>query len=382
MEEKIMIKYIGVNDRVTDLFEGQFIIPEGISYNSYVILDNKIAIMDTVDVHFKDEFLKNLEEALDGKAPDYLIVNHMEPDHSSSIKYLVEKYPSIQVVGNMMTFKMLHQFFPNFSFNEHVVKDLDTLQLGKHTLKFVFTPMVHWPEVMMSYDIENKTLYSADAFGKFGALDFDDPEGWACEARRYYFGIVGKFGMNVQMALKKLSEYEIKVIRPLHGPELSGDLSEYLHLYDIWSKYEPEADAVSIAYTSVYGNTKEAVNLLRENITKDYDVFDLARDDFHEAIEGAFENKYLVLATTTYCSGIFPKMLDFLHSLKERGYQNRTIAIIENGSWAPQAKKLIVEFVMSNFKNCKIIDKTITIKSSLTEENRKEIVELAKLLNE
>lgn len=377
-----MVKYIGVNDRVTDLFEGQFIIPEGISYNSYVILDNKIAIMDTVDVHFKDEFLKNLEEALDGKAPDYLIVNHMEPDHSSSIKYLVEKYPNIQVVGNMMTFKMLHQFFPNFSFNEYVVKDLDTLQLGKHTLKFVFTPMVHWPEVMMSYDIENKTLYSADAFGKFGALDFDDPEGWACEARRYYFGIVGKFGMNVQMALKKLSEYEIKVIRPLHGPELSGDLSEYLHLYDIWSKYEPEADAVSIAYTSVYGNTKEAVNLLRENITKDYDVFDLARDDFHEAIEGAFENKYLVLATTTYCSGIFPKMLDFLHALKERGYQNRTIAIIENGSWAPQAKKLIVEFVMSNFKNCKIIDKTITIKSSLTEENRKEIVELAKLLNE
>lgn len=377
-----MVKYIGVNDRVTDLFEGQFIIPEGISYNSYVILDNKIAIMDTVDVHFKDEFLKNLEEALDGKAPDYLIVNHMEPDHSSSIKYLVEKYPNIQVVGNMMTFKMLHQFFPNFSCNEHVVKDLDTLQLGKHTLKFVFTPMVHWPEVMMSYDIENKTLYSADAFGKFGALDFDDPEGWACEARRYYFGIVGKFGMNVQMALKKLSEYEIKVIRPLHGPELSGDLSEYLHLYDIWSKYEPEADAVSIAYTSVYGNTKEAVNLLRENITKDYDVFDLARDDFHEAIEGAFENKYLVLATTTYCSGIFPKMLDFLHALKERGYQNRTIAIIENGSWAPQAKKLIVEFVMSNFKNCKIIDKTITIKSSLTEENRKEIVELAKLLNE
>ena len=377
-----MVKYIGVNDRVTDLFEGQFIIPEGISYNSYVILDNKIAIMDTVDVHFKDEFLKNLEEALDGKAPDYLIVNHMEPDHSSSIKYLVEKYPNIQVVGNMMTFKMLHQFFPNFSFNEHVVKDLDTLQLGKHTLKFVFTPMVHWPEVMMSYDIENKTLYSADAFGKFGALDFDDPEGWACEARRYYFGIVGKFGMNVQMALKKLSEYEIKVIRPLHGPELTGDLSEYLHLYDIWSKYEPEADAVSIAYTSVYGNTKEAVNLLRENITKDYDVFDLARDDFHEAIEGAFENKYLVLATTTYCSGIFPKMVDFLHALKERGYQNRTIAIIENGSWAPQAKKLIVEFVMSNFKNCKIIDKTITIKSSLTEENRKEIVELAKLLNE
>ncbi len=377
-----MVKYIGVNDRVTDLFEGQFIIPEGISYNSYVILDNKIAIMDTVDVHFKDEVLKNLEEALDGKAPDYLIVNHMEPDHSSSIKYLVEKYPNIQVVGTMMTFKMLHQFFPNFSFNEHVVKDLDTLQLGKHTLKFVFTPMVHWPEVMMSYDIENKTLYSADAFGKFGALDYDDPEGWACEARRYYFGIVGKFGMNVQMALKKLSEYEIKVIRPLHGPELSGDLSEYLHLYDIWSKYEPEADAVSIAYTSVYGNTKEAVNLLRENITKDYDVFDLARDDFHEAIEGAFENKYLVLATTTYCSGIFPKMFDFLHALKERGYQNRTIAIIENGSWAPQAKKLIVEFVMSNFKNCKIIDKTITIKSSLTEENRKEIVELAKLLNE
>jgi flavorubredoxin len=381
MEEKIMVKYIGVNDRVTDLFEGQFIIPEGISYNSYVILDNKIAIMDTVDVHFKDEFLKNLEEALDGKAPDYLIVNHMEPDHSSSIKYLVEKYPNIQVVGNMMTFKMLHQFFPNFSFNEHVVKDLDTLQLGKHTLKFVFTPMVHWPEVMMSYDIENKTLYSADAFGKFGALDFDDPEGWACEARRYYFGIVGKFGVPVQNLLKKLAGTPLKVIRPLHGPVLDSNLDYYIHLYDIWSKYEPEADAVTICYTSVYGNTKEAAELLASNLTKEYDIFDLARDDFHEAIEGAFENKYLVLATTTYCSDIFPKMLDFLHALKERGYQNRTIAIIENGSWAPQVKKIILEFITLNFKNIVLIPRTVTIRSALTEENRQEIVELAKELN-
>ena len=377
-----MVKYIGVNDRTTDLFEGQFIVPEGISYNSYVILDEKVAILDTVDVHFKDEFLKNLEVALDGRTPDYLIVNHMEPDHSSSIKFLVEKYPNIEIVGNQTTFRMLSQFFPGFAFKQLVVKELDTLELGKHTLKFVFTPMVHWPEVMMSYDINEKVLYSADAFGKFGALDFDDPEGWACEARRYYFGIVGKFGMNVQMALKKLSEYDIKTIRPLHGPELTGDLSEYLHLYDIWSKYEAEADAISIAYTSVYGNTKEAVNLLAQNLTKDYDMFDLARDDFHEAIEGAFENKYLVLATTTYCSGIFPKMVDFLHALKERGYQNRTIAIIENGTWAPQAKKLIVEFIMSNFKNCRIIEKSITIKSALTEDNKKDILELAKILNE
>lgn len=376
-----MVKYIGVNDRVTDLFEGQFIIPEGISYNSYVILDDKVCIMDTVDVRFKDLFLENLDKALSGRTPDYLIVDHMEPDHSSSIKDLVLKYPNIQIVGNQTTFKMISQFFPEFSFNQMPVKEGDILDLGKHKIKFVFTPMVHWPEVMMSYDILDKCLYSADAFGKFGALDFDDPEGWACEARRYYFGIVGKFGMNVQMALKKLSEYDIKLIRPLHGPELSAPLDEYLRLYDIWSKYDSEANAVSIAYTSVYGNTKEAVNLLASNLTKEYDMFDLARDDFHEAIEGAFENEYLVLATTTYCSGIFPKMLDFLHALKERGYQNRTIAIIENGSWAPQAKKLIVEFIMSNFKNCRILDKSITIKSSLTEQNRLDIIELAKELN-
>ena len=376
-----MVKYVGVDDRKIDLFEGQFKVPEGISYNSYLILDEKVAIMDSVDINFKDEFLALLEKELKGKKPDYLVIHHMEPDHSASIKELVKKYPDITLVGNVTTFKMLGQFFPNETFKQMQVKEGDTLELGKHVLKFIFAPMVHWPEVMMSYDSFDKALYSADAFGKFGALDFDDPEGWACEARRYYFGIVGKFGLPVQNLLKKLSDYEIKIIRPLHGPTLDSNLEEYIHLYDIWSKYLPEADAVTIAYTSVYGNTKEACNLLASNIKKEYDMFDLARDDFHEAIEGAFENKYLVLATTTYCGDIYPKMLDFLHALKERGYQNRTIAIIENGSWAPQAKKVITEFINNNFKNITLLEKSITIKSALTDENRKDILALAELLN-
>ena len=376
-----MVKYVGVNDRKIDLFEGQFIVPEGISYNSYVIIDEKIAIMDTVDINFKDEYLDNVKKALDGKNPNYLVVSHMEPDHSASIFELVKNYPNIEVVGNMQTFKMLHQFFPEIKCNELVVKENDILDLGNHKLKFITAPMVHWPEVMMSYDSYDNSLYSADAFGKFGALDFDDPEGWACEARRYYFGIVGKYGQNVQNLFKKLAGVKIDIIRPLHGPVLDSNIDYYLGLYNTWSKYEPEADAVSIAYTSVYGNTKEAALLLASNIKKDYDVFDLARDDFHEAIEGAFENKYLVLATTTYCGDIFPKMLDFLNALKERGYQNRTIAIIENGTWAPMAKKFIIDFINNNFKNITIIEKSITIKSALTEVNKNEILELAEFLN-
>ncbi len=376
-----MVKYIGVDDRKIDLFEGQFIVPEGISYNSYLIIDEKIAIMDTVDINFKDEFLNKIEKELNGKKPDYLVVNHMEPDHSASILALTLKYKDIKVVGNAKTFQMLKQFFPGITVNEYVVKENDILDLGNHKLQFVFAPMVHWPEVMMSYDSYDKCLYSADAFGKFGALDFDDLEGWACEARRYYFGIVGKYGLPVQNTLKKLADKEINIIRPLHGPTLDSNLEYYLNLYNIWSKYEPEADAVSIAYTSVYGNTKEAALLLASNIKKEYDVFDLARDDFHEAIEGAFENKYLVLATTTYCGDIFPKMLDFLNALKERGYQNRTIAIIENGTWAPTAKKFIIDFINNNFKNITILEKTITIKSALTDENRQQILELAEELN-
>ena len=376
-----MVKYVGVNDRKIDLFEGQFIVPEGISYNSYVIIDEKIAIMDTVDINFKDEYLDNVKKALDGKNPNYLVVSHMEPDHSASIFELVKKYPNIEVVGNMQTFKMLHQFFPAIKCNELVVKENDILDLGNHKLKFITAPMVHWPEVMMSYDSYDNSLYSADAFGKFGALDFDDPEGWACEARRYYFGIVGKYGQNVQNLFKKLAGVKIDIIRPLHGPVLDSNIDYYLGLYNTWSKYELEADAVSIAYTSVYGNTKEAALLLASNIKKDYDVFDLARDDFYEAIEGAFENKYLVLATTTYCGDIFPKMLDFLNALKERGYQNRTIAIIENGTWAPMAKKFIIDFINNNFKNITIIEKSITIKSALTEVNKNEILELAEILN-
>ena len=376
-----MVKYIGVDDRKIDLFEGQFIVPEGISYNSYLIIDEKIAIMDTVDINFKDEFLNKIEKELNGKKPDYLVINHMEPDHSASILALTLKYKDIKVVGNAKTFQMLKQFFPGITVNEYVVKENDILDLGNHKLQFVFAPMVHWPEVMMSYDSYDKCLYSADAFGKFGALDFDDPEGWACEARRYYFGIVGKYGLPVQNTLKKLADKEINIIRPLHGPTLDSNLDYYLNLYNIWSKYEPEADAVSIAYTSVYGNTKEAALLLASNIKKEYDVFDLARDDFHEAIEGAFENKYLVLATTTYCGDIFPKMLDFLNALKERGYQNRTIAIIENGTWAPTAKKFIIDFINNNFKNITVLEKTITIKSALTDENRQQILELAEELN-
>ena len=376
-----MVKYIGVDDRKIDLFEGQFIVPEGIIYNSYLIIDDKIAIMDTVDINFKDKFLYKLETALDGRKPNYLIIDHMEPDHSASILAVVEKYPDIEVVGNATTFKMLQQFFPGINVKQLVVKENDTLNLGKHNLKFIFAPMVHWPEVMMTYDEFDKCLYSADAFGKFGALDFDDPEGWACEARRYYFGIVGKYGLPVQNLFKKLADTKIEIIRPLHGPTLDSNLDYYFNLYNIWSKYEPEADAVTIAYTSVYGNTKEAALLLADNLTKDYDIFDLARDDFYEAIEGAFENKYLVLATTTYCGDIFPKMLDFLNALKERGYQNRTIAIIENGTWAPTAKKFIIDFINNNFKNITILEKTITIKSALTEANKAEIKDLAKELN-
>ncbi|MBQ9900180.1 MAG: FprA family A-type flavoprotein [Acholeplasmatales bacterium] len=375
-----MVKYVGVNDKTIDLFEGQFIVPNGISYNSYVIIDEKIAILDTVDINYRDEYLNNIKKALDGKKPDYLIINHMEPDHSASIEALVNEYPNILVVGNTKTFQMLKQFFPNLKYNEMVVKENDILSLGKHNLKFIFAPMVHWPEVMMTYDDFDKSLYSADAFGKFGSLDYDDPEGWACEARRYYFGIVGKYGLPVQNLFKKLAGTDIKIIRPLHGPVLDSNLDYYFNLYNIWSKYESEADAVSIAYTSVYGNTKKAALMLADKITKDYDVFDLARDDFHEAIEGAFENKYLVLATTTYCNEIYPKMLDFLNALRERGYQNRTIAIIENGTWAPTAKKCIIDFINANFKDITLLD-GITIKSALSDENIKQIEELAKILN-
>ena len=375
-----MVKYVGVNDKTIDLFEGQFIVPNGISYNSYVIIDEKIAILDTVDINYKDEYLNNIKKALDGKKPDYLIINHMEPDHSASIEALVNEYPNILVVENTKTFQMLKQFFPNLKYNEMVVKENDILSLGKHNLKFIFAPMVHWPEVMMTYDDFDKSLYSADAFGKFGSLDYDDPEGWACEARRYYFGIVGKYGLPVQNLFKKLAGTEIKIIRPLHGPVLDSNLDYYFNLYNIWSKYEPEADAVSIAYTSVYGNTKKAALMLADKITKDHDVFDLARDDFHEAIEGAFENKYLVLATTTYCNEIYPKMLDFLNALRERGYQNRTIAIIENGTWAPTAKKCIIDFINANFKDITLLD-GITIKSALSDENIKQIEELVKILN-
>jgi len=286
-----MVKYIGVDDKKIDLFEGQFQVPNGISYNSYVILDDKIAIMDTVDINFKDEYLEKLAKALDGKTPDYLIVNHMEPDHSASIEALVNAYPNIEIVGNAKTFQMLKQFFPKLKYNEKVIKENDVLSLGKHNLKFIFAPMVHWPEVMMTYDDFDKALYSADAFGKFGTLDFDDPEGWACEARRYYFGIVGKYGLPVQNLFKKLANVDIQIIRPLHGPVLDSNISYYINLYDIWSKYEPEADAVSIAYTSVYGNTKKAALMLADKLTKDYG--ELSKDILYEIPFQSFHSIFL-----------------------------------------------------------------------------------------
>lgn len=375
-----MIKYVGVNDRKTKLFEGQFVIPEGISYNSYVIFDEKICVMDSVDKIMVNEWLDNLKKELNGKTPDYLVISHMEPDHSSSLSDFVKAYPNVTLVGNAKTFVMLNQFFPGFEFkNTLVVKEGDILNLGKSNLKFITAPMVHWPEVMVSYLDTEKVLFSADAFGKFGSLDFDDPEGWACEARRYYFGIVGKYGTPVQTLLKKVSTLDIKAIYPLHGPVLDGDLSEYLSLYDTWSKYEPEKQGTVIIYTSVYGNTKEAAEELGK-LVKDSEVMDLIDEDIYECVESAFEYRNVVLATTTYNGTIFPRMFDFINMLKERGFQNRNIAVIENGSWAPMARKVIVD-MFEGSKNINILDEKVTIKSALTKENMEEIKVLADKLN-
>ncbi len=379
-----MIKYVGVNDHQIDLFEGQYIVPLGMSYNSYLVLEDKTCLFDSVDINFKDEFIKNVKKELNGKKLDYFVISHMEPDHSASIDALLKEFLDVCVVGNAKTFLMLNQFFPNLEIkNKLVVKENDTLSLGNKTVKFITAPMVHWPEVMVSYLVEDKTLFSADAFGKFGALDTVDPEGWACEARRYYFGIVGKYGSPVQTLLKKLASYEIEKICPLHGPVLDENLSYYFNLYDIWSKYEVENEnGVTICYSSVYGNTKAACELLASKITKDIDIFDLARDDMAEAVEGAFENKILVLASMTYNGEVFKDMKTFLNDLKERGYQNRKIAIIENGSWAPMAKKYILNFIEENFKNIEIIPVSVSIKSSLSDINIEEINNLAKAINE
>ena len=374
------IKYIGVNDRTIDLFEGQYYVPNGMSYNSYIILDDKIAVMDSVDVRFKCEWLENVKKELDGRAPDYLIVHHMEPDHSANVHEFLKVYPNATVVATDKAFQMMNKFFfTDFSDRRLVVKDGDTLNLGRHNLSFYTTPMVHWPEVMMTYDSYDKVLFSADAFGKFGALDTD--EDWACEARRYYFGIVGKYGVQVQNALKKLSELEIKTICPLHGPVLKENLGYYLYLYNVWSSYDVESDGVAVCYTSVYGNTKKAVELLTAELEKcgasKVCVTDLARCDMAEAIEDAFKYGKLILATTTYNNGIFPFMQEFINGLIERGYKKRKVGIIENGSWAPAAAKTIKK-MLEECKELTFADETVTIHSALNDESILQIKRLAR----
>ena len=373
------IIYIGVNDHNIDLFEGQYAVPNGMSYNSYVIIDDKVAVMDTVDTRFSSEWLANLNNALGGRKPDYLIVQHMEPDHSGSIDEFVRAYPNATIVANSKTFIMMDNFFgKGLCDNTLTVTDGQTLSLGRHTLTFVFAPMVHWPEVMVSYDSVDKVLFSADAFGKFGALDIE--EDWACEARRYYIGIVGKYGQPVQNLLKKASQLDIATICPLHGPILSENLGYYLNLYNIWSSYGVESDGVCICYTSVYGHTKAAVELLADQLRAKgcpkVVVNDLARCDMAEAVEDAFRYGKLVLATTTYCASIFPFMHEFVTHLVEHSFQNRLVGIIENGSWAPQAAGVISK-LLATCKNLTFTDTTVTILSALKDDNRAQIAQLA-----
>lgn len=376
------IRYIGVNDHDIDLFEGQYIVPEGMAYNSYVIIDEKIAVMDTVSADFGEEWLANLENVLAGRKPDYLIIHHMEPDHSANIDKFISAYPEATIVGNAKTFEMIDQFFGSgLCKNKLAVKNGEMLSLGRHELTFLFAPMVHWPEVMMSYDGADKVLFSADAFGKFGALDCQDKE-WDCEARRYYMGIVGKYGMQVQAVLKKAAALDIKMICPLHGPVLTGDLSHYMSLYDIWSSYGVESEGVCIAYTSVYGNTKRAAELLAKKLEErgcKAAISDLARCDMAEAVEDAFRYGKLVLATTTYNADIFPFMKQFIDHLTERNYQNRTLGFIENGTWAPAAAKTM-KAMFEKSKNINYIDTTVTLRSAMTDENAEAIERMAEEL--
>lgn len=370
---------VGVNDREIDLFEGQYKVPNGMAYNSYVIMDEKTAVLDTVDKNFTAEWLENLAEMLEGKTPDYLIVQHMEPDHSASIAEFLKAYPTATVVTNAKAFSMIDAFFGSgLCKNTLTVKEGDALNLGKHTLNFVFAPMVHWPEVMVTYDSTDKVLFSADGFGKFGALDAD--EDWACEARRYYFGIVGKYGLPVQNLLKKATDLDIRIICPLHGPVLTDNLAYYLGLYDTWSSYKPEEKGVLIAYTSVYGNTKAAALLLEKHLKEKgcekVVVTDLARCDLSEAVEDAFRYDRLVLATTTYNGDVFPFMRHFIEALTERNYRNRTIAFIENGSWAPFATKVMRD-LLEKSQNIKYLENNVTVRSAVTQENRLQIERLA-----
>ena len=372
------IKYIGVNDHQVDLFEGQYVVPNGMSYNSYAIMDDKIAIMDTVDQNFTQQWLDNIRQTLAQRNPDYLVVQHMEPDHSASIAVFLECYPECVVVSSAKAFVMMKNYFGNdFADRRIVVGEGDTLCLGKHTLAFVAAPMVHWPEVIVTYDTCDKVLFSADGFGKFGALDVE--EKWACEARRYYIGIVGKYGAPVQTLLKKAAGLDISIICPLHGPVLTENLGYYINLYDIWSSYRPESEGIVIAYTSVYGHTKAAAELLAQKLTEKgctVAVHDLARCDMAEAVEDAFRYNKLVLATTTYNGDVFPFMKEFIHHLTERSYQNRTVAFMENGSWAPVATKVMMK-MLEGSKNLTYVNTSVKILSALSDESRQQIAALA-----
>lgn len=370
--------YVGVNDHQIDLFEGQYEVKNGIAYNSYVFMDDYIAIFDTVDIRFFDEWIKNVKEVLGNKKPHYLIVHHMEPDHSANIIKFLEIYPDTIVVSTNKAFQMMDQFFHKEINHKKIVGEGDFINIGHHKLTFIMAPMVHWPEVMVSYDENSKTLFSADGFGKFGALDVD--EEWDCEARRYYFGIVGKYGPQVQALLKKASNLDIKTICPLHGPILKDNLDHYLHLYDLWSSYNYETEGVAIFYTSIYGHTKEAAELLKECLIKNkapkVELIDLAREDIYESVEDAFRYQKIVLATTTYNAEIFPIMNDFLNRLVERNYQNRVVGIIENGSWAPMAATFIKN-KFKNLKNISYVEPIVTIKSSMSDENKTSLQSLA-----
>ena len=376
------IRYVGVNDHNIDLFEGQYVVENGMAYNSYVIMDEQIAVMDTVDGNFTDEWLKNISDVIGDRKPSYLIVQHMEPDHSANVATFLDLYKDAKVVATAKAFVMMKQFFgTDYPERQIVVKEGDTLSLGTHTLTFVLAPMVHWPEVMVTYDSKDKVLFSADAFGKFGALDVE--EDWTCEARRYYFGIVGKYGVQAQALLKKAAGLDIQTICALHGPILKENLGYYLDLYNTWSSYGVESEGVVIAYTSVYGNTKKAVELLADKLTAlgcpKVTVTDLARDDMAEAVEDAFRYGKLVLATTTYNGDIFPFMKTFIEHLTERGYRNRTIGLIENGSWAPTAAKTMLK-MFEGSKNLTFTDTTVTIKSAVNTENEAQIAALAEEL--
>ena len=373
------IRYIGVNDHDIDLFEGQYTVPNGMSYNSYVILDEKIAVMDTVDQRFTGEWLNQLDQALCGRQPDYLVVHHMEPDHSSSILAFLDRYPAAIIVSSAKAFAIMKNFFgTDFADRRLVIGEGAALNLGKHDLTFVLAPMIHWPEVFMTYDKHEKALFSADAFGKFGALDVQDD--WACEARRYYFGIVGKYGAQVQALLKKAAALQIDAICPLHGPVLSENLETYLHLYDVWSSYRAESAGIVIAYASMYGNTKKGALLLAQRLEEKgagkVSLFDLARDDMAEAVEDAFRYDRLVLAAPTYNAGVFPVMREFIHHLTERNYQSRTVALMENGSWAPVAAKTM-RAMLEGCKNLAFAENTVKILSALSEDSKAQIEALA-----